>query len=147
MAASKGAVVRLKLERTWCGSKCTIGTLYVDGKAECFTLEDQRREVKGKPVSEWKVPAQTAIPAGVYNIVVTPSNRFKRELPLLENVPGFVGVRIHPGNTAEDTEGCILVGQAKGPDSVTESRRAFDKLFTKIRESLGCGEKVTIEVA
>jgi hypothetical protein len=140
-------VLRLKLERTWCGEKCTIGTLYVNGKTECFTLEDVRREVKGRPVEEWKVPGATAIPAGVYNVVVTPSNRFKRDLPLLENVPGFQGIRIHPGNTSEDTEGCLLVGMAKGPDFVSESRRAFEQLFTKIKESLGCGEKVTIEVA
>lgn len=139
--------MRLKLERTWCGAACTIGTLYVNGKTECFTLEDVRREVKDRPVSDWKVPGQTAIPAGVYNVVVTPSERFKRELPLLQNVEGFQGIRIHPGNTAVDTEGCILVGMAKGPDSVTESRRAFEQLFKKIQESLGCGEKVTIEVA
>lgn len=139
--------MRLKLERTWCGPICTIGTLYVSGKAECFTLEDVRREKKDRPVGDWKVPGETAIPAGVYNVIVTPSQRFKRDLPLLENVPGFSGIRIHPGNTAEDTEGCILVGLAKGPNSVTESRRAFEALFKKIKESLGCGEKVTIEVS
>lgn len=138
--------MRMKLERTLCGPKCTIGTLYVNGKAECFTLEDVRREVKGRPVEEWKVPGATAIPAGIYNVVVTLSQRFKRDLPLLENVPGFSGIRIHPGNTAEDTEGCLLVGLVKGPDFVSGSRRAFEQLFTKIKESIGCGEKVTLEV-
>lgn len=138
--------MRLKLERTWCGATCTIGTLYADGKAECFTLEDVVREVRDKPVSEWKVAGETAIPEGIYGVVVTPSNRFKRELPLLVNVPGFEGVRIHPGNTADDTEGCILVGVAKTPTSVTNSRQAFDALFRKINESLGAGEQVTIEV-
>ena len=138
--------MRLRLERTWCGAVCTIGTLYVDGKAECFTCEDVRREVKHQPVSAWKVDGETAIPAGTYNVVVTPSNRFKRDLPLLENVPGFQGIRIHPGNTADDTEGCILVGVGKTPAGVTDSRRAFDALFVKIREALGCGEKVTLEV-
>jgi hypothetical protein len=136
----------MRLERTWCGETCTIGTLYVDGKAECFTLEDVEREVTDKPVSAWKVPGETAIPEGIYNVVITPSQRFKRDLPLLENVPGFSGVRIHPGNTAEDTEGCVLVGMAKTPNSVTNSRQAFDRLFAKIKESLGCGEKVTLEV-
>lgn len=138
--------MRLKLERTWCGKVCTIGTLAVDGKMECFTLEDVRRELDDRPVSEWKVPGATAIPEGSYNVVVTPSVRFKRDLPLLENVPGFSGIRIHPGNTAADTEGCILVGAAKGTDQVTHSREAFDRLFKRIRESLDCGEKVTIEV-
>jgi hypothetical protein len=139
--------MRLKLQRMSCGPVCTIGTLYVDGKQECFTLEDVRREKKGEPVSQWKIPGKTAIPEGVYGLIVTPSNRFKRDLPLLLNVPGFEGVRIHPGNTAADTEGCILVGKAKSGDSVLESRRAFDQLFTKIREALGCVEKVTLEVA
>lgn len=137
--------MRLKLERTWCGPTCTIGTLYADGKTECFTLEDRVRE-DGRPVNAWKVPGETAIPTGIYGVIITPSVRFKRDLPLLVDVPGFSGVRIHPGNTAEDTEGCILVGLAKGPDSVTESRRAFEHLFKLIIESLGCGEKVTIEV-
>ena len=131
--------MRLKLERISCGPVCTIGTLYVDGKLDCFTLEDVVRTGE-------KVYGQTAIPAGVYNVVVTPSVRFKRELPLLENVPGFQGIRIHPGNTAKDTEGCILVGKAKTAESVTHSREAFDALFKKIKESLGSGEKVTMEV-
>jgi hypothetical protein len=131
--------MRLKLERTWCGPVCTIGTLYVDMKAECFTLEDVVR-------SGEKVSGKTAIPAGVYNVVITPSNRFKRDLPLLQNVPGFEGIRIHPGNTAEQTDGCILVGAAKMPDAVTHSREAFERLFQKIKESLSAGEKVTIEV-
>lgn len=146
MAAGEGALVRMKLERTWCGSKCTIGTLYVDGKAECFTLEDQVREVKGQPVEQWKVPAKTAIPRGIFELTVNDSKRFGRPLPLLLRVPGFEGVRIHPGNTAADTEGCILVGKAKGPDHVTHSREAFEALFKKIREALGAGEKVTMEV-
>ena len=132
--------MRLKLERTSCGPVCTIGTLYVDGKLDCFTLEDVVRP-KGE-----KVYGQTAIPAGVYNVVVTPSARFKRDLPLLENVPNFQGIRIHPGNTAADTEGCILVGKAKTATSVTHSREAFEALFKKIKESLGSGEKVTMEV-
>lgn len=139
--------MRIKVQRTWCGEKCTIGTVSLDGKFEAFSLEDRVREVAGKPVAEWKIPGETAIPKGVYNLVVTPSQRFKRDLPLLEGVDGFSGIRIHPGNTAADTEGCILVGAAKGPDYVSHSREAFEALFKKIRESLGAGEKVTVEVA
>ncbi len=132
--------MRMKLQRMSCGPVCTIGTLYIDGKAACFTLEDC---VRSGP----KVYGKTAIPEGIYNVVITPSNRFKRDLPLLENVPGFDGIRIHPGNTAEDTEGCILVGTVKAADSVLHSREAFNSLFAKIKESLGAGEKVTLEVA
>jgi hypothetical protein len=132
--------MRLKLHRTLCGSTCTIGSLFVDGKMECFTIEDTVR-----PNGE-KVYGETAIPSGIYNVIVNRSQRFKRDMPLLENVPGFDGIRIHSGNTAEDTKGCILVGAAKGVNVVTHSREAFERLFQKIKESLGAGEKVTIEI-
>lgn len=131
----------LRVERSWCGAACTIGLLTVNGENECFTLEDVVR-----PAGE-KVHGKTAIPPGAYNVVITPSNRFKRDLPLLENVPNFEGVRIHPGNKAEDTEGCILVGNSKGPDAVYESRKAFDALFAKIKAALAAGQKVTLEIA
>jgi hypothetical protein len=142
----QGALVRIKLQRTWRGARCTIGTVYVDGKTECFSLEDVVREKDGVPVSEWKVPGETAIPEGIYGVVITPSARFKRDLPLLQNVPGFEGIRIHAGNGPDDTEGCILVGMAKTPESVTHSKQAFDALFKKIREALDAGEKVTLEI-
>lgn len=132
--------MRLKVMRTSCGPTCTIGSLFVDGKLECYTLEDITRP------AGVKVYGKTAIPTGTYNLVVTPSNRFKRDLPLVEKVPGFEGIRIHPGNTAADTEGCILVGKGKAADAVTHSREAFDALFRKIREALDAGEKVTLEV-
>lgn len=138
--------MKLKLERTWCGPKCTIGTLTNGGAYECFTLEDTVRE-DGRPVNAWKLPGVTAIPTGTYTVLITPSIRFKRDLPLLMDVPGFQGIRIHPGNTAADTEGCILVGLAKGPDYVSESRKAFDQLFPKIKAAIDGGEKVTLEVA
>lgn len=130
----------LRVNRQWHGKDCTIGLLTVDGQNECFTLEDVVR-----PAGE-KIYGETAIPAGTYNVVITPSKRFGRDLPLLENVPNFDGVRIHPGNTAADTDGCILVGTSKGPDVVFESRKAFDALFPKIKAALDAGEKVTLEI-
>lgn len=106
----------------------TIGKLYVDDKYECFTLED--------PMRDTKIFGKTAIPYGEYKIIITPSNRFKRDLPILLNVKNFEGVRIHPGNTVEDTEGCILVGTTRTKDGkVLNSRIAFDALFKKIKES------------
>jgi hypothetical protein len=145
LAAGKAALVKLRLERTWCGKTCTIGTLTINGVYECFTLEDVVRE-DGRPVNAWKIPGKTAIPTGTYDVIVTPSARFKRDLPIVLGVPGFDGVRIHPGNTDEDTEGCILVGLAKGPDYVSESRRALDQLFAKIKTAIAAGEKITLEV-
>lgn len=146
-AAFRNRRVKISLQRTWCGLQCSIGTLTVDGVFECFTLEDRVRERRGEPVESWKVPGETAIPFGTYNVVITPSQRFKRDLPLLENVPGFSGVRIHPGNGPEDTEGCILVGRAKWHDHVSESRLAFETLFAKIKRALAEGEQVSMEIS
>lgn len=127
----------------------TPGRLYIDGILECSTLEDQVREIEGQPVGLWKIHGETAIPRGTYQVVVTYSNRFKRQLPLLLNVPGFEGVRIHPGNTAADTEGCILVGADDGnwQDAwLGSSKIAFNKLFPKIQIALGRGEQVWLTV-
>lgn len=132
--------MKLKVERTNCGPKCTIGSLYVDGAFECFTLEDVVRDGP-------KVYGETAIPAGSYNVVITTSQRFKRDLPLVENVPGFEGIRIHPGNTDADTDGCLLVGRTKGANFVGESKAAFSSLFSKIKTAIDGGDAVTLEVS
>jgi len=103
----------------------TIGELLIDGVFECFTLEDTEREVK--------IKGETAIKEGKYKVIINKSNRFKRLLPLLLNVPEFEGVRIHSGNTNHDTEGCILVGQTKSKNFIGKSRKAFDALFKKMQ--------------
>lgn len=115
----------------------TIGELYVDGKFECYTLEDRIRALK--------VPGTTAIPSGHYEVVVTYSNRFKKPLPLLMNVPNYEGVRIHTGNTDADTEGCLLVGKTKQRDAVGASKVAFGELLPKIEEALK-REKVFMDI-
>lgn len=117
----------------------TLGKLFVDGVYRCETLEDV---VRAGP----KIHGQTAIPAGEYKVIVNISNRFKRPLPLLLDVPGFEGVRIHPGNTAADTEGCILVGRGRDRNIVTDSRAAFGPLFNDIVEAKARGETVTIRL-
>lgn len=145
-AVIKGRM-KLELERDLFTSKSTTGQLWMDGVDLCFTLEDPMRERAGVPVKEWKVLGDTAIPKGVYNIVITYSNRFKRDLPLLEDVEGFTGIRIHPGNTSVDTEGCILVGRTRGENFVGESRVAFNALFEMIEKALEQGDKITIEIS
>lgn len=127
--------VRLTREPTTGGA--TFGVIFVDGHYACFSLEDAVREQTGQPVSAWKVPGQTAIPSGQYRVIVTPSVRFKQPLPLLLDVPGFSGVRIHPGNTIADTEGCILVGADRDDTRVLQSRVAFDGLFAQIQAASG----------
>ena len=129
--------MNLRLVRKTFTDESTIGDLSVNGKFECFTLEDKVRAVK--------IHGKTAIPAGIYEVTVTFSDRFKKPLPLLLNVPNFAGVRIHSGNTAADTEGCILVGTSKGTNSVGASRVAFKALFDKIQAALK-KEKVFIEI-
>lgn len=129
--------MKLLLQREPSTKQSTPGKLFIDGQFECHTLEDI---VRPRGV---KVYGQTAIPAGTYQVVLTMSPRFKRVLPLLLNVPGFEGIRIHPGNTAEDTDGCILVGDAPAPDWLGQSRVAFDRLFAKLRLTT---EPVTIEI-
>lgn len=128
------------------GPDCTISECYVDGVYECFILEDQVREVEGEPVEKWKVKGETAIPKGTYGVIVNESTRFKRLLPLLRGVPGFSGVRIHPGNTSEDTEGCLLPGRTRTEWSVGESKVAFGQLFDKIKAAIDEGDSVTLEI-
>jgi hypothetical protein len=113
--------MKLALQREPSVNGATLGNLYVDGAFQCYTCEDVVRPIK--------IFGQTAIPAGTYKIEITFSPHFQRDLPLLIDVPDFSGVRIHPGNTPADTEGCILVGTQKGNASVLNSRVAFDALF------------------
>lgn len=122
----------LTLKRNIFTDKSTLGELYVDGMFQCFTLEDTCRRVKEK--------GKTAIPSGRYQVIINDSARFKRKLPRLLNVPNYEGILIHPGNTADDTDGCILVGEDKTVNAVGSSRAAFNELFPKIEAALAKGE-------
>lgn len=130
--------MKLDLYRKPSSRVATIGELHLNGVFECYTLEDVVRPDK--------VPGKTAIPAGTYRIDITWSPRFQRPLPLLDAVPNFDGVRIHPGNTAEDTDGCILVGTRAGDSIVVNSRVAFDRLFAKLETADDKREPVVIEI-
>ena len=134
------------LKRIVFDPKFTIGFISINGRFECWTCEDAVREVEGKTVEQWKIKGETAIPYGEYNVIVNMSNRFKRMLPLLENVPGFEGIRIHPGNTAADTEGCILPGKNTLPNGVSESRKAFDPFYAQILNARHRSEKVSLRI-
>ena len=115
----------ITVKRLYRTENSTIGELLIDGIFECFTLEDKERPVK--------IKGETAIPKGTYRVIINESNRFKRLLPLLIDVPNFEGVRIHSGNSNHDTEGCILVGQTRNKNYIGQSRKAFDKLFKKMQ--------------
>lgn len=130
--------MELTLTRTTFTEDSTIGELEVNGAFECFTLEDKVRPVK--------IAGKTAIPAGRYEVVVNESPRFKVLMPLLLNVPNYVGVRIHTGNRAAHTEGCILVGQKAGTNRIDSSKPAYEALFKKIYDAQKRGEKIWIEI-
>lgn len=138
--------MKLVLERTPFDLACTIGSLFVDDSYECVTLEDVVREVPGLPVVQWKVPGETAIPVGTYDIKMLWSGRFGKLMPHLIDVPGFDQIEIHPGNTDVDTHGCILVGTTVGVESILQSRKAFDPLYDKFMEAHFKGEPMSIEI-
>lgn len=123
--------MKLILERKTLKPEYTIGKLYVDGAFFSDTLEDTVRDVNhnGKfDDSEKKIFGKTAIPYGTYKITMEMSPRFGKILPRLHNVPEFEGVLIHAGNTAEDTHGCILLGENKEIGKVLNSRVYSEKL-------------------
>ena len=115
-----------------------IGKMSVDGEYLCNTLEDPQRPVK--------IAGRTGIPNGIYKVVLSNSFRFKKVLPEIQNVPGFVGVRIHAGNTAEDTEGCILVGFNTEKGRLTKSREALNSLMLLMQKAKANNEGTTLEI-
>lgn len=113
----------------------TIGKLYIDGQYTCDSLEDRVRDLS----KEKKVYGETAIPYGTYKVSWTYSPKFKKYMPLIEDVPNFQGIRIHSGNTAKDSLGCILVGENKQKGMVLNSRATVNKLYPIIKR--GCLSK------
>lgn len=134
--------MRLELNRIAKKPLYTIGKLFVDGKYFCDTLEDRCRDLD----REEKVMNETAIPAGVYEVIVNVSAKFKRKLPLLLDVPHFTGIRIHRGNTDKDMSGCILVGENKQLGRVINSTPYELRLTEMLERAMLSGEKITIEV-
>lgn len=128
--------MKLEVKRVAKQSTYTIGKLFIDGEYFCDTLEDVCRgltqDMTEAQIAQIKVKGQTAIPSGTYKVDITFSQKFKKYLPILENVKGFEGIRIHSGNDSDDTEGCLLVGKNKAKGQVLESRDTFNKLMSKI---------------
>lgn len=123
----------------------TLGRLYRNGLLFCFTCEDEDRELEKNPGK--KVKALSAIPRGRYRLVVSVSARFKRELPEVQGVPGFTGIRIHGGNRAEDSEGCILTGSVRTRDGVAKCADTVNEIVRLIKLADKNGEETWLEVA
>lgn len=129
----------------------TIGNLYDnEGKFICNTLEDCDRglddSMDDKEIRYLKKAHITAIPTGLYEVTYTYSSKFKNRMPLLNNVPGFTGIRIHSGNTAKDTDGCLLVGKNSIKGQLTQSRATYMKVSEIIKSQIRSGNKVYIKI-
>lgn len=142
--------LNLKLERKWKKEKYTIGNLFINGVFFSNVLEDTvrglRQDMTPEEIKKIKIHGQTAIPSGRYEIRVTLSARFRRQLPILLNVPGYAGVRIHPGNTDANTEGCLLPGKNDRVGQVSNSRATMAALQKQIEEAIYQNSKVYIEI-
>ena len=141
--------MELRLKRIACKAEYTIGRLEVNGKRFCDTLEDTDRRLEAyrpEVARRVKVLGKTAIPRGRYQVVWTASARFGRMLPLLLGVPCFEGVRIHSGNTAKDTEGCILLGENREVGRVLDSRLTCARFYNMVEAAIARGEEVWLSV-
>ena len=135
----------LKLIRDSFTPTATEGRLFVDGVFEAYTLEDRAIDWS----KESKVKGKTAIPCGRYAIEITRSNRFKRRMIEVLDVPHFEGIRIHAGNTVADTEGCPLVGDKRTSPTdgwIGESRKAESRLFAKVDAALSRDDEVWLTI-
>ena len=152
--------MNITIKRIFKGDKYTIGKLYVNGVYECDTLEDTDRGLtEDSPLSEIqskKVYGETAIPTGTYKIDMnTVSPKFKDrswakfcggKLPRLIDVKGYEGVVIHVGNKAEDTLGCILVGENKIKGQVINSTATFQELYSVMLKAKLLGEELSLTI-
>ena len=137
----------VRLERAWRRETYTVGKVIIDGQRFCESMEDKDRwltqDMSEEEIKRVKVYGETAIPTGVYTVKMTYSPKYKRNMPEVLDVPGFSGIRIHSGNTAKDSLGCILLGRNTKVGMITESRKTF-KEFERLLKAAGGECKLTI---
>lgn len=152
--------MELLLERKWCKQDYSIGRLYINGEFFCNTLEDTVRDINKNGTfdcGEFKISGHTAIPYGEYEItldVVSPKFSkypFYKEvcngkLPRLLNVPNFDGVLIHCGSTADNSAGCILVGNNTIKGGLTDSKKVFKNLYSILNKANKNRDKIIVKI-
>lgn len=138
-------VVREPTMRLAPAENVTLGKLYLDNVFFCQTCEDEDRFLENG-VTE-KVDGKTAIPRGQYRVVTSFSNKFQRVLPEVLDVPGFEGIRIHGGNTAEDTHGCVLVGKVRTATGIAQCADTVQRIIDQIDNGHELGIETWLEVA
>ena len=132
--------MNIVVNRSPTANGATLGEMLINGEHQCYTLE--------LPISAdgAKVAGSTCIPAGRYEVRITYSPKFNRSMPLLIDVPGFEGVRVHWGNYPRDTEGCILTGTTEGDAFIGHSMEAFTNFWAKLSAALQGGERAFVTV-
>lgn len=142
----KFLLVRKPTVRVSGGEAFTPGELYVDGLRVGFTCEDEDRRLENQGSKGAKVYGKTAVARGSYDLEVSFSSRFQRELPAVLGVESFSGIRIHGGNRAEDSLGCILLGQVRTATGIAKCASTVQRLISMIKACEDIGERVTLEV-
>ena len=142
--------MNLILQRKYRCSDYCIDKLYIDEKYFSDALEDPDKGLTDsmslEEIKKIKIKGNTCIPYGTYNVTITYSPRFKRNLPLINNVKGFEGIRVHNGNTPQDSSGCVLLGFNKIKGQVINSKDTVNKFIDIVQKALNKGEKVTITI-
>ena len=137
--------MHITVEREPSRNQTTLGRLYINGRFFCGTLEDEIREIPGMEVAKWKQWGRTAIPAGIYEITLEDSPKFGPDTMTVNGVHGFDKIRIHAGNTHEDTHGCLLVGERTEADNIIRSRLTLSALKQRVMVDILDHKTVLIE--
>ena len=153
--------MKIRIDRKWKKDTYTIGRLYLDGVFFCNTLEDKDRGLRQtdslESIKARKVYGETAIPTGCYEVlmdVTSPKyadiawykNLCGGKMPRLKNVPGFEGILLHPGSSALDCMGCVLVGRNKVVGGLVQSKDTFKALYKRLETAHNKGEKIIVEI-
>lgn len=139
--------MKVRIERKWKKDGYTVGRVYIDDVFFCNSMEDKdrglRQDMSVGEISRLKVDGVTAIPTGKYKVSMTFSPKYKREMPHVMNVKGFTGIRIHSGNTAADSEGCILLGNNNRVGWISNSRETCKRFEQML---INAGETCDLEI-
>lgn len=150
--------MRIKVIREILTPTETLGSLFINDKFFCYTLEDVDRKLRQTHTPDFikahKVQNKTAIPSGDYRVILSMSNRFKRIMPEVLNVKGFAGIRIHGGNTHHNTEGCILVARQRNVNKASSWQGIRNWIFgsqekqlvDEMSKALKRGEKIELSI-
>lgn len=139
--------MEIKVIRHTLTSDYTVGKLYINDAYMCDTIEDRYRKIEKK---EDKVYGVTAIPHGRYPVILDYSSKYSKLMPHILDVPYFEGIRIHSGNSDEDSLGCIIVGEyvpGVAGGWVKNSRIAYSKVFAKLKQASDKGERIFITIS